>query len=143
MKNKSIAEWFGSTLWDKDGIIGNGLSLKESGRWAVIGVFGSDTNTFTKDDLTSGDSAWSRAFRRIEDGLKPDWRSCSCGAKAVMGKSWTAHNETCESIIRSSPFVPKNNDGRTGCYMCCYPTRLAGGGCYRVCQNRDCEWFNK
>ena len=37
---------------------------------------------------------------------------------------------------------PKNNDGRTICFMCEQPTKVVGLGTYNICANRFCEWFD-
>ena len=36
---------------------------------------------------------------------------------------------------------PKNNDGLDSCYRCNQLTRIAGGGAYQVCNNKDCSWY--
>ena len=37
---------------------------------------------------------------------------------------------------------PKNNDGLDRCYRCSELTRIAGGGAYQVCNNKDCSWYS-
>ena len=148
MKIKYV--WSGTLLWEDTNSAG--LALTDDGYWQCIyGAWnpitqsGSSgiTGAYSKTQLFDADATWREAFRKINDGLKPDWCACSCGTEAVMGRDWSVHNSKCNSITLSSPYVPENNDNRASCYMCCYPNRLAGGGQYRVCQNQKCEWFNK
>lgn len=140
--SKSIAEWFGVNLWKDEGVVGNGLAYKKSGKWVVISLLMTD-DEYTMEEIITADGNWTRAFEKIENGLKPDWCPCSCGAKAVMGKDWTIHDQNCDHITKPSPFTPKNNDGRETCFMCWKMTHKAGGGSYDLCKNKDCSWYNK
>lgn len=137
-----VCEWNGLHLWKGEGK--NGLALDDTGLWHVIdtsiNVVGSG---HTKDYLLAVDRAWSIAFVSIEQGYKPSWCKCTCGANAVMGNDWEDHDQTCDSKTLPSPFAPKNNDGRTTCYNCGDDTKPAGGGQYLICKNKNCEWFDK
>ena len=42
---------------------------------------------------------------------------------------------------QSTKNKPRNNDGRTTCFICKKSTKIAGGGMYNLCNNPKCEWY--
>ena len=137
-----ICAWNGPHLWGHNGK--NGLSLTDEGTWCVVDPStGGGSAAFNKDHLIKVDKEWLLAFSIIEEGHKPSWKECSCGSQVVMGQNYSGHTPLCESLVLSSPFEPKNNDGLGACYKCGESTRPAGGGQYMVCKNEDCEWYDK
>lgn len=139
---KVICRWSGFHLWKAPNL--NGLSYTDTGHYRVTDpTSGIMSEPNTKAQLLAVDPRWAQGLAKIESGeLPPDWHICTCGAKAVMGMSWSEHTLLCNSITLLSPFGPKNNDGRVECYRCGEQTRQAGGGQYDVCSNPNCSWYN-
>lgn len=39
--------------------------------------------------------------------------------------------------------APKNNDGRTDCFVCHWTLKSVGWGQYQICENKECKWFDR
>ena len=137
-----ICKWSGYYLWGIGNM--NGLGIDSQGEYYVISFETLKiTGPFSKRALIDCDLKWLTSISKIESGFPPDWRECSCGASAVMGKDWTGHTALCDALTLKSPFEPKNNDGRKYCYKCGIYTKSAGGGQYLICVNKACSWYEK
>lgn len=148
-----VSIWLSKNLWDDEAHAG--LCVFENGKWTTVTqglmyeITVSPTHV-TEDELVAADAAWQEALDRIKNGnAKPFWtrRKCSCGAEAVYGKNCPGHSPLCMINDTSyyGPNVPKNNDGRKTCFKCGKPTIDQSYWCriYNLCDNPECEWFEK
>lgn len=148
-----IAFWSGRWLWGTSGL--KGLALRTNRRWSLVveGMFWASTispNSFAKSEILAADSAWIRAFNKIEIyGLLPTreykGQTCSCGVWKIYGQDTQNHTSECSFYDGYDRFLlpegaPYNNDGRASCLICGESTHTVAGR-YQLCKNEQCRWW--
>ena len=119
-------------------IDGTGFRVDISnGQYWVLPLHG---NLSYREDIWDLPGFFDNISERIR---KRKANGCSCGAWSMYGEDWEEHDSLCSyyDTHKRAKGEPKNNDGRYKCWACLRLLIIMGG--YQICNNKECNWYQK